>query len=138
MASEKAETKRAFDAFPEVLGDEKENIYVSAHDLTTDVDPAYEGEYQLIHGCIRIPVSDGKGGFIVRGKVFRGPQYEDVFDENGKPVIDKKTGKQAQKQITQGAKLRLNALDAYRMLQVGVVKRIDGKRPDRIEKTEAA
>ena len=113
MANEKAEAKRTKDAAPEIIGDEKKHLFVSPHDLTEDVDPAYAGEYELIHGCIRIPVSDGKGGFVQRGRVYR-----------------------------KGAKLRLSALDAHRMLQVGVVKRTDGLRPDRVEKpvekTEAA
>ena len=109
MATEKAETKRAADALPEIVGDEKAHLFVSPHDLTEDVDPAYAGEYELIHGCIRIPVADGKGGFVQRGKVYR-----------------------------KGAKVRLGALDAHRMLQVGVVKRIDGKHPNSVEKTEAA
>ena len=112
MATEKVEakeTKRAADVLPEILGNESDHVFVSPHDLTEDVDPNYAGDYELIHGCVRIPQSDGKGGFTQRGKTYR-----------------------------KGAKLRLGALDAHRFLQAGVVKRIDGKRPDRVEKLEVA
>jgi hypothetical protein len=92
------------DAPPQIVGDEKEHLFVSPHDLSEDVDPNYAGEYELIHGTVRLPVSDGKGGFIPRGKVVRA-----------------------------GAKLRLSALDAHRFLEAKVVKRIDGRTPDKVD-----
>lgn len=107
MAHEKETAKvalaPALDAPPQIIGDEKEHLFVSPHDMTEDIDPAFAGEYELTHGNIRIPVADGKGGWLPRGKVYRA-----------------------------GAKLRLGAIDAYRFLESGVVKRIDGRTPDRV------
>ena len=100
--TEKAEPKTlALDAAPEVIGDGKQHLFVSPHDLTEDVDPRYAGDYELTHGTIRIAQHDAKGELLPRGKVYR-----------------------------TGAKLRLNALDGYRFLLAKVVKRIDGKTPD--------
>ena len=105
MGTEKVETKRAtLDAAPEILGDGKEHLFVSPHDLTEDVDPNYAGDYELTHGTIRIPSYDGKGELLPRGKVYRA-----------------------------GAKLRLGAIDAYRFLLAKVVKRIDNKTPNEID-----
>lgn len=39
---------------------------------------------------------------------------------------------------TEGAQMRLGAIDGHRFTALGVVKRIDGKRPDRVEKPEVA
>lgn len=96
------------DAAPQLISDDKEFLSVSPHDMTEDVDPAYAGDYQLTHGVVRIPVPDGNGGFVARGKVYR-----------------------------TGAKLRLGALDAYRFLASGVVKRIDGKMPNKVAALDA-
>ena len=103
--TEKAEPKTlALDAAPEVIGDGKQHLFVSPHDLTEDVDPNYAGDYELTHGTIRIPSYDGKGELLPRGKVYRA-----------------------------GAKLRLGAIDAYRFLLAKVVKRIDNKTPNEID-----
>lgn len=102
MGTEKIESKRAqLDAAPEVIGDAKDHLFVSPHDLKEDVDEKYAGDYELTHGTIRIPQLDAKGELLPRGKVYRA-----------------------------GAKLRLGALDAYRFMIAKVVKRIDGKSPD--------
>ena len=98
----------ASDAAPQIISDDKEFLSVSPHDMNEDVDPAYAGDYVLTHGVVRIPVPDGNGGFVARGKVYR-----------------------------TGAKLRLGALDAYRFLESGVVRRIDGKMPNKVAALDA-
>lgn len=93
---------------PRPLGSTKEHLVVSPHDLTEDVDPAYAGEYELIHGTIRVPTYDDKGELLPGGKTYRA-----------------------------GQRFELNAIDAHRMLQLQVVKRVDGKRPDTAERIKS-
>jgi hypothetical protein len=108
-------------AAPEAIGDTKSHRLASPHNLTVDVDPAYAGEYELTIGTFRI------GDEVLRGRQYR-------------PETTKVNGQDVTKEVLaqDGAKLRLGAIDAFRMLSAGVVKRIDGKRPDRIEQTVAA
>lgn len=97
---------------PELVGNEKHHVLSSPHDLTEDVDAAYAGEYMLTVGTLRIPQYDSKGELLPRGKVLIGNPKD-------------------------GPRLKLNAVDAHRFLIAGTARRVDGKRPDRVERAEA-
>ncbi len=109
-------------AAPKPIGDQHAALLKSAHDLATDVDPAWAGDYELVIGTIRI----GQGENAV---VYRGPQYED-YEEVVQTRGSVQTIVKKQRKLTDGAKLRLGAIDAFRFMQAGTVRRIDGKKPD--------
>lgn len=105
MANEKTKTDK-MQAYtePKPIGDTRKFALSSPHDLTEDVDPEYAGEYELVHGTIRVPMRDEAGVLLPTSRVFK-----------------------------KGQRFELSAIDAHRMLQLKVVKRVDGKRPDSAE-----
>ncbi len=105
-------------AAPQAIGDAASHRLSSPHDLTENVDPAFAGDYELTVGTFRIA-----------DRIYRGRQYKQVTE-----IVN---GKEATKEVqaSDGAKLRLGAIDAFRMLAAKVVRRIDGKQPAVIEAT---
>ena len=101
---EAAAVKAKLFADPELLGDSNAHLLASPHDLSDDINVDWAGDYELTHGQIRLPERDEKGDFKPRGRVYK-----------------------------TGARLRLGAIDAFRFMTAGVVKRIDGKKPNKIE-----